>query len=72
MTFNPRSNSARERAIINSQDELERLIKELDVREQQELEMSRRFGKNPDEYMEGQPLYYWRKLCRIFKSKTDS
>ena len=47
MTFNPRSNSARERAIINSQDELERLIKELDVREQQELEMSRLFGKNP-------------------------
>ena len=45
MTFTPRSNSARERAIINSQDELERLIKELDVREQQELEMSRRFGK---------------------------
>lgn len=47
MTFTPRSNSARERAIINSQDELERLIKELDVREQQELEMSRRFGKKP-------------------------
>lgn len=47
MTFNPRSNSARERAIINSQDELERLIKELDAREQQELEMSRRFGKKP-------------------------
>lgn len=47
MTFNPRSNSARERAIINSQDELERLIKELDVREQQELEMSRLFGKKP-------------------------
>ena len=47
MTFNPRSNSARERAIINIQDELERLIKELDALEQQELEMSRRFGKKP-------------------------
>lgn len=47
MPLKTRRSSVLEHAIIHSQDELDRLIKELDAQEQHELEMSRRFGRKP-------------------------
>ena len=47
MTLKPRRSSVLKHAIIHNQDELDRLINELDEQEQHELEMNRRFGRKP-------------------------
>ena len=66
MPLKTRRRSVLEHAIIHSQDELDRLIKELDAQEQHELE------ENQEECLESQLLYYLQKLFRIFKRKIET